>query len=394
MVSRYQNKSSGVLCYKIMAPDGAPAWAKTAEIWDKLEHHIDAIVEERYKLPETILHFKNTSRVAQTHVFALPIELGEDAWVLGVEELIQIRYSSRGLVAGYAIHPDEGNPHVHIIVSLHAIHEHGFDGRKTRELYSNDNRKEDFSTFADVFNAHLMERGFNARIDPRSHAERGLDLSPFVHEGWFARALAEKGEISQRVQENESIRAENAVRISHDTRIVLTELGQSYATFSENDVLKCAHKRSAHNPILAAFIYESVLASAHYVGEDVHGNKRFATENYKQMEALALALTTRLCQAPHSLSIFQKNIAKTILAMRQSQGYSMSLEQEMAVYNACDDRRLSVLVGRAGTGKTTSLKSIVALHQSAGFDVLGLAISAEASRHLGEDAGITAKTLA
>ena len=158
--------------------------------------------------------------------------------------------------------------------------------------------------------------------------------------------------------------------------------------------MKLAAKRSHDNPVLAAFIYDSVLKDAHFVGEDLHGNKRYATQDYKHAEASCLQLTHQLSSDNHTLSIFQKTIANVIEQTTLAQGYAISAEQESAIYAACEDRRLSVMVGRAGTGKTTSLKSIVRLHEMAGFTVVGMALSAEAARHLGEDAKITSKTLA
>ncbi len=56
--------------------------------------------------------------------------------------------------------------------------------------------------------------------------------------------------------------------------------------------------------------------------------------------------------------------------------------------------RISVLVGRAGTGKTHTLGSIRALYEDVGFTVVGLAPSARAARELEAGAGIDSTTLA
>lgn len=49
--------------------------------------------------------------------------------------------------------------------------------------------------WADTTNVHLEQAGADARIDHRSHAERGLDEQPTIHEGVVARALEKKGRI-------------------------------------------------------------------------------------------------------------------------------------------------------------------------------------------------------
>ena len=65
--------------------------------------------------------------------------------------------------------------------------------------------------WADTTNVHLECAGANARIDHRSHAERGLDEHPTVHEGVIARALEKKGIISDRCEINRQIKADNAL---------------------------------------------------------------------------------------------------------------------------------------------------------------------------------------
>ena len=65
--------------------------------------------------------------------------------------------------------------------------------------------------WADNTNAHLERAGADARIDHRSHAERGLDEQPTIHEGVVARALERKGIIAERCEINRQIKADNAL---------------------------------------------------------------------------------------------------------------------------------------------------------------------------------------
>lgn len=65
--------------------------------------------------------------------------------------------------------------------------------------------------WADVTNRYLEQYGHDAHIDHRSHAERGLDEQPTVHEGVIARALEQKGIISDRCELNRQIKADNAL---------------------------------------------------------------------------------------------------------------------------------------------------------------------------------------
>lgn len=61
----------------------------------------------------------------------------------------------------------------------------------------------------DTVNHHLEHAGSEERIDHRSHAERGLDEKPTIHEGVAARIREKKGEVSDRCELNRQIRQDN-----------------------------------------------------------------------------------------------------------------------------------------------------------------------------------------
>ncbi len=65
--------------------------------------------------------------------------------------------------------------------------------------------------WADVTNRCLDRYGHDARIDHRSHADRGLTEQPTIHEGVVARALEKKGIVSDRCEINRQIKADNAL---------------------------------------------------------------------------------------------------------------------------------------------------------------------------------------
>ena len=67
------------------------------------------------------------------------------------------------------------------------------------------------AAWANVTNRFLERAGSQERVDHRSHAERGLDEQPTIHEGVAARALEQKGIISERCELNRKIKADNAL---------------------------------------------------------------------------------------------------------------------------------------------------------------------------------------
>lgn len=65
--------------------------------------------------------------------------------------------------------------------------------------------------WAGAVNRALEKEGREERIDHRSHAERGLDEQPTIHEGVIARSMEAKGFLSDRCELNRQIRADNAL---------------------------------------------------------------------------------------------------------------------------------------------------------------------------------------
>ncbi len=67
------------------------------------------------------------------------------------------------------------------------------------------------AAWADTVNRYLEYSGHEERIDHRSHAERGLDEQPTIHEGVVARALERQGFVADRCELNRQIKADNAL---------------------------------------------------------------------------------------------------------------------------------------------------------------------------------------
>ena len=65
------------------------------------------------------------------------------------------------------------------------------------------------SAWADVTNRYLEQVGAEARIDHRSHADRGILEQPTIHEGVTARAMEQQGFIADRCELNRQIKADN-----------------------------------------------------------------------------------------------------------------------------------------------------------------------------------------
>lgn len=65
--------------------------------------------------------------------------------------------------------------------------------------------------WADISNKYLSLADVEETVDHRSHADRGLDEQPTVHEGVTARILEKKGFVSERCELNRQIKLDNSL---------------------------------------------------------------------------------------------------------------------------------------------------------------------------------------
>lgn len=100
--------------------------------------------------------------------------------------------------------------------------------------------------WADTTNANLERVGADARIDHRSHAERGVEEQPTIHEGVVARALEKKGIIADRCEINRQIKADNTLlrelratvkKLMQAVRNTLPAMAEKLETLRQNMII-------------------------------------------------------------------------------------------------------------------------------------------------------------
>lgn len=230
-------RSERVLETGTILPDSAPAeYANAEALFNAVEKH----------------EIADNARTAKKIQVALPreLELAEQKKI--IEDYIRNSLTKEGYCATYAIHGDEkktGNVHAHILVANRPINAKGKWGCKRKTVFEKDengnriplldkdgNQKKDGKgtpqwkrvnveqnpldkkefleklrkEWATEVNKHLAPE---QQIDHRSNAARGLEDTPTIHEGYAARAMDERGEVSERCQTNRDIRQENAERL-------------------------------------------------------------------------------------------------------------------------------------------------------------------------------------
>lgn len=135
-----------VIAARILAPEGAPAWALNAHtLWNRVEQFEDQWIEKRFRghprdeeknqrSTETKEKWLASTQTAQIIMCALPLELTKEQAEACVEEFLKARFVSRGLVTAYAVHWDKGNPHMHAQICRRVLVDGEFSVRKDREI--------------------------------------------------------------------------------------------------------------------------------------------------------------------------------------------------------------------------------------------------------------------
>ena len=226
---KYPHSSpSRVKLVEVMLPSNAPrAYADPQTLWNA----VDAA--------ETSVN----AQTSRSMLFALPRELTDEQNLALVRDFCQKEFVDKGMVCNFFYHDKgDGNPHVHIMLTLRAMDENGKWLPKSKNVYAldeNGNRirasngswkrvkvntvdwnerkygeiwRQDWAT---AQNAALEAAGRAERVDMRSLERQGVeDRLPQKHLGPTASALERKGVSSERGDENRKIISVNKVLAS------------------------------------------------------------------------------------------------------------------------------------------------------------------------------------
>lgn len=178
-------RKRGVIRTEIIAPRGSPAWVfDRSQLWSRVE-----LGENR-----------KDSQVCREIEISIPHELTVLQGQLLMIGFVQSQFVAKGMVADIAFHRpgskgDNRNFHAHVTLTMRKVVGDGF-GQKERNWNSNALLQQWREQWAIHANRALEQAGHAARIDHRSHADRGLLDVPGSHHGPAVAGLLARGEQS------------------------------------------------------------------------------------------------------------------------------------------------------------------------------------------------------
>lgn len=114
-------------------------------------------------------------------------------------------------------------------------------------------------------------------------------------------------------------------------------------------------------------------------------------EYYYQVEQYIFDKITKMSkQKP--IHITQDDIINGIAIAEEEQGYTLTEEQSDAVVQSFKNN-VTVISGKAGVGKTTSIRSILTIYEQAGYSIGCCALSAKAAKVIQESTSFKATTI-
>lgn len=134
---------------------------------------------------------------------------------------------------------------------------------------------------------------------------------------------------------------------------------------------------------------EAMLAHGHLlqIGHDAIGLPRYSTTEMIVLEREVVAMAQRMLATP----TFAVDETKVLERCRD---LGLSSEQTAAALAATGPNRITIISGAAGTGKTTTLLSVVPALQDAGYQVFGEAAAWRVANALAEDLNIISRASA
>lgn len=222
-VTHDYTRKGGIVHTEILLPDHAPnQYADRAVLWNAVEK---------------IEKAKN-AQLAREIEIALPQELTREQGISLVREYVKEQFVNAGMCADFAIHDkQDGNPHVHIMLTMRPFTEEKTWGAKQKKEYIldpqgskiYDPKKRQYkcksipatdwneqtkaeqwrAAWAEICNQYLEQNGHTERIDHRSYERQGIDQIPTVHLGVAAFQMEKRGIRTERGNINREIEVTN-----------------------------------------------------------------------------------------------------------------------------------------------------------------------------------------
>ena len=304
-----------------------------------------------------------------------------------------------------------GNWHAHLLLTTQDVGENGF-GKKVRALDPTASRFDGGvqavewtrPRWEEKVQHKLNERGIDKLYTTRNKddtrallIERGqYELAATIgeatkHLGVSAAAMERRGERSELGDRNRVIKEENERHANRAdlAESVLTHLTSRNSTFTDRDIYRQICKQAderlgdqLHEAVAQLIARDEVV----FLGTDDRGNAVLTTRQMQELERTMLeGSAARRGEGKHPIDM--SRVAQ--IAAK----HGLTEEQADAMRHLSGPDGVSLVVGMAGTGKSTMMKAAKEVWREAGYKVRGAALAGKAADGLEEGSGIKSQTV-
>ncbi|MGE3415883.1 MAG: Ti-type conjugative transfer relaxase TraA [Bradyrhizobium sp.] len=381
----------GVVHSEVMLPENAPeAWRDRERLWNDVE----------------AFEIRKDAQLAREVEFAIPREMTQAQGIELARDFVRGEFVNRGMIADLNVHWDMAEdgmpkPHAHVMLTMRQVSVNGDEsgfGPKVRDWNRTEMVERWRRSWAELANERLADLDIDARIDHRSLEAQGIGLEPQSQIGAPARRIEGRGiegegAEADRAEMHREIARGNGARIVADPSLGLDAITHQQSTFTRRDMAVFAHRHSdgidQFNEVMGAMRGAPDLVE---LGKDISGEDRFTTRAMIEAEQrLHRAAGLMAERERHEVRGAAREAA---LARAEARGLALSGEQVDALAHVTDGRDLSIVVGHAGTGKSTMLGVAQETWEAAGYEVRGVALSGIAAENLESGSGIASRTIA
>ncbi len=240
----------------------------------------------------------------------------------------------------------------------------GVSGAKAAEIANLDTRKAKQVVPVEELRAGWRERGLEHGFTAEQARGRDVPIPP---------------------REQDLPQADQVLDTATDHKAVLKEKELEYAALVATMGTGVGRAR-------AADFFVTTKAAAVALEND-RGEVRYSTHELVEIERDILAhAKARAGETFHQLDHWR--VERAIADFEQRRGFSLSPEQRQAVEHlTATPGAVKVLVGDAGTGKSTTMEAVKRAYESEGYAVLGCASSGKAAAELQAATGIRSRTI-
>ena len=248
----------------------------------------------------------------------------------------------------------------------------------------------------------LQEQGVSGRMAQRIHEQLGMETIPAVQANPWTLADEVYGIGFRRADDiarNMGKPADAAERLRAGLRFALSEMTKEGHVFAPREQLlaKAADLLALDDQAALEAVLGRALQTGDLVREDgieVEGQAAIYLPEWQRAESEAARRLAELAHTPSTLSQRAARLdwARLLPALATKNDAGLTAEQEGAVQAACA-HKLSVLTGGPGTGKTTTLKGVIAALETLKTSVALCSPTGRAARRLAQASGRSASTI-